>query len=47
MNHETGAEIAKLLMTTAGIQKKAWVISTGKLTTKIKPRPKTTAFAMQ
>ena len=47
MNHESGAEIAKLLITTAGIQKKAWDISAGKLTTKITPIPKTTALTMQ
>jgi hypothetical protein len=46
MNHESGAEIAKLLTTTAGIQKKAWAISAGTLTTKITPIPKTTAFTM-
>jgi hypothetical protein len=47
MNHESGPEIAKLLTTTAGIQKKAWDISAGELTTKITPTPKTTAFTMQ
>jgi hypothetical protein len=47
MNHESGTEIAKLLTTTAGIQKKAWDISAGELTTKITPTPKTTAFTMQ
>jgi hypothetical protein len=47
MNHDSGAEIAKLPTTTAGIQKKAWAISAGKLTTKITPIPKTTAFTMQ
>jgi hypothetical protein len=45
-NHESGTEIAKLLTTTAGIQKKAWAISAGELTTKITPTP-TTAFTMQ
>jgi hypothetical protein len=35
MNHETGADITKLLATTAGIQKNAWNISKGELTTKI------------
>jgi hypothetical protein len=47
MNHESGTEIAKLLTTTAGIQKKAWDMSAGKLTTTITPTPKTTAFTMQ
>ena len=47
MNHESGADITKLLATTAGIQKKAWNIGTGKLITKIVPIPKTTAFTMQ
>lgn len=47
MNHESGTEIAKLLTTTAGIQKKAWDVSAGKLTTRIMPTPKTTAFTMQ
>jgi hypothetical protein len=47
MNHERGTEIAKLLKTTAGIQKKAWDISAGDIRTKIKPTPKTTAFTMQ
>jgi hypothetical protein len=46
MNHDSGTEIAKLLTTTAGIQKKAWAISAGTLTTKITPIPKTTAFTM-
>jgi hypothetical protein len=46
MNHDSGAEIAKLLTTTAGIQKKAWAVSAGTLTTKITPIPKTTAFTM-
>ncbi len=44
MNHESGAEITRLHTTTAGIQKNAWDISAGKLTTKIVPTPKTTAF---
>ena len=35
MNHDSGTEIAKLLTTTAGIQKKAWAISAGTLTIKI------------
>jgi hypothetical protein len=47
MNHASGAEMAKLLATTTGIQKKASAISAGKLTTKITPTPKTTAFTMQ
>jgi len=47
MNHESGAEITKLLMTRAGIQKKAWDISAGILTTRSTPIPKTTAFTMQ
>jgi hypothetical protein len=47
MNHESGTEIAKLLKTTAGIQKKAWDISAGELKTRIMPIPKTTAFTMQ
>ena len=47
MNHAIGAEITKLLRTTAGIQKKAWDMSAGRLTTKITPTPKTTAFTMQ
>ena len=47
MIHESGAEIAKLLTTSAGIQKKAWDISAGMLTTKSTPIPKTTAFTMQ
>jgi hypothetical protein len=46
MNHDSGAEIAKLLTTTAGIQKKAWAISAGTLTTKITPIPNATAFTM-
>ena len=47
MNHERGTEIAKLLTTTAGIQKKAWDISAGMLKTAIMPTPKTAAFTMQ
>src|ERR1041385_5742734 len=47
MNHESGAEITKLLMTSAGIQKKALDISAGMLTTKSTPIPKTTAFTMR
>ena len=35
MNHDSGTEIAKLITTTAGIQKNAWDISAGKLITKI------------
>ena len=47
MNHESGADITKLLATTAGIQKKAWNVNKGTLITKIVPTPKTTAFTMQ
>ena len=47
INHESGAEITKLLATTAGIQKKAYDASAGTLITKITPTPKTTALTMQ
>jgi hypothetical protein len=47
MNHASGAEMTKLLATTAGIQKKAWDISAGMLKTAIMPTPKTAAFTMQ
>ena len=47
INHESGAEITKLLATKAGIQKKAWEANRGKLRTNIAPTPKTTALTMQ
>jgi hypothetical protein len=47
INHESGAEITKLLATTAGIQKKAYDARAGTLMTKITPTPKTTALTMQ
>jgi hypothetical protein len=47
MNHDSGAEMTKLLATTAGIQKKAFDISAGTLKTAIMPTPKTAAFTMQ
>jgi hypothetical protein len=47
MNHASGAEMTKLLTTTAGIQSKAWDISAGMLKTAIMPTPKTAAFTMQ
>jgi hypothetical protein len=47
MNHASGAEMKKLLTTTAGTQKKAWDISAGTVKTAIMPTPKTAAFTMQ
>jgi len=47
MNHASGADMTKLLTTTAGIQKNAWDISAVMLKTAITPTPKTAAFTMQ
>ncbi|MBR0975791.1 hypothetical protein [Bradyrhizobium japonicum] len=47
MNHANGAEMTKLLATTAGIQKKAWDISAAMLKIATMPTPKTAAFTMQ
>ena len=47
MSQDNGAEMTKLVTMIAGIQKNAWVIRAGTLTTAITPTPKTTAFTMQ
>jgi hypothetical protein len=47
MNHASGAEMTKLLATTAGTQKKACDMSAGMLNTAIIPTPKTAALTIQ
>ena len=47
MNQASGAEMTKLAITTAGIQKVAYGVIAGMLKTETTPTPKMTALTMQ